>query len=83
MVTELENAIKSVFELNEDGQMPPPPPPKSARKPRGRKKLPMKKRASKDDSDEEYNESNVRSQNTPVRKLTRKRKAPTPNSDSE
>ncbi|CAG9833306.1 unnamed protein product [Diabrotica balteata] len=60
MATELETAIKSVFELQEDGAMPPPPVPKStkkrplqgsAKKTRGRKKRKPVSSDSSDDSD--------------------------------
>lgn len=64
--------------------MPPPLPPKSAKKPRAKKKAPLKKRAyAGGDSDEEFNESNTQSQNTPARKGTRKRKPAVIDSDSE
>lgn len=83
VATELENAIKSVFELNEDGRMPPPPPPKSARKPRNKKKAPPKKRSKDSDgSDEEFNEPTA--PNTPeVRKNARRKRTVAVDSDSD
>lgn len=56
IATELEDLIKSVFELREDGGMPPPPVPKSAkRRPRTAKKSKERRRkrqlSDSDDSD--------------------------------
>ncbi|CAH1118535.1 unnamed protein product [Phaedon cochleariae] len=53
IVTELDNLIKSVFELNENGLMPPPPRPKSVKKRPRTKKKPSNRRKNKShDSDD-------------------------------
>lgn len=84
IATELENVIKSVFELNEDGQMAPPPVPKSARKTKTKKKeLTKKKKRANSDSEDEIQNSFVESQKTPVRKTSRKRKVTVVDSDSD
>ncbi|XP_074029546.1 CAP-D2 condensin subunit [Leptinotarsa decemlineata] len=53
IVTELENLIKSVFELNENGMMPPPPPKSAKKRSKPKKKTSSRrKRRSESDSDD-------------------------------
>lgn len=84
IATQLENVIKSVFELNEDGQMAPPPVPKSAKKSKTKKnELTKQKKRTNSDSEDETQKSIPERQKIPVKKTGRKRKVTVVDSDSD